>query len=212
MGKTTRPLPGPTPDESSVRPGQERDGSGPQQQRRHPFPATQKPTLTDTPLHGVPEADAPGSNAGGPGDHHHHHHHHPSQGPDSASSAEGGALHPDDPAAAEHADAATPAQEGENEAEEEEEEEEEEEDESGDASPSSARSEVPPVGFPGESQHRALVRRVRAEMSERLEETARRKRLFLERSRSALRRSQGLTLAKAARRAKRCSPADTKDC
>lgn len=74
--------------------------------------------------------------------------------------------------------------------------------------PTSAKSDISLVGFPSESEHRALVRRVKAVMKERLQNATERQTKFQERRSAALRRSQELAVSKAARQKQHCSQSE----
>lgn len=169
MEPETRPEP-PVRDETWAKSGQGEDG-----QQRPTFPVTQSKSTPQAGGGGVPETDAdPGNTRGDQ----------PAE--PSASSSEGNA----DPAAAEHNDETD---------EESEEDEANEEDASQGSAPISAKSDVSLVGFPSESEHRVLMRRVKAEMNERLHNAAERQTRFLERSHLALQRSQELAASTASR-------------
>ena len=169
MEPETHPEP-PVRDETWAKSGQGEDG-----QQRPTFPVTKSKSTPQVGGGGVPETDADPGNTGGD---------QPAE--PSVSPSEGEA----NPAVAEHDDKTD---------EESEEDEVIKEDASHGSAPISAKSDISLVGFPSESEHRVLMRRVKAEMNERLHNAAERQTRFLERSYLALQRSQELAASIASR-------------
>ena len=64
----------------------------------------------------------------------------------------------------------------------------------------SAKSDISLVGFPSDSEHRAFMRHVKADMADRQHDAERRRSSFLERSLTALERSQLVASRRASRR------------